>query len=90
MQREENRQWRSVLCWGTFEELDFEKLDKAEAVDITKRLTGILGGIQDTVGVSVPFAFTEKATPLSVNSRKSTLFRILITEKTGRFYGAEQ
>src|SRR4029079_330134 len=90
VQKQEGKTWRSVICWGTFEELDFAKLDKAEAVDVAKLLTEHLGSIQDTVGVAVPFSFAESAMPLTVNNRRSTLFRILVTEKTGKFYVAEK
>lgn len=76
--------WKSVMCWGTFEELDFEKLEQTEASMIVELLTMRLGAIQSEVGISVPFVFTSKAAPLSLNHKKSTLFRILITEKTGR------
>ncbi len=76
--------WKSALCWGTFEELDFDKLEQTEASMIVELLTMRLGAIQSDVGISVPFGFTGKAAPLSVHHKKSTLFRILITEKTGR------
>lgn len=76
--------WRSVLCWGTFEELDFDQLEQTEASMIVELLTMRLGAIQSEVGISVPFGFSGKAAPLSVNHKTSTLFRILITEKTGR------
>jgi len=85
----ENRQetsWHSIMCWGTFEEMDFEKLGEPEVIRIVKLLTERLGKIQKNVGISIPFSFGEKATPLTVNEKKSTLFRIPITEKTGRFY----
>jgi nitroimidazol reductase NimA-like FMN-containing flavoprotein (pyridoxamine 5'-phosphate oxidase superfamily) len=76
--------WRSALVNGTFEELDFAKLEQTEASMIVELLTMRLGAIQSTVGVSVPFTFTGKAEPLTVNNKKSTLFRIVITEKSGR------
>jgi|CXWL01.1.fsa_nt_gi nitroimidazol reductase NimA-like FMN-containing flavoprotein (pyridoxamine 5'-phosphate oxidase superfamily) len=86
VQHHENNQWRSVICWGTFEELELEKLDAAEAIHITERLSTVLKGIQDSVGIAVPFTFSNTAAPLMVNGKKSTLFRILVTEKTGKFY----
>ncbi len=45
-----------------------------------------IGSIQKQVGVSIPFSFVEAAVPLTVNEKKSTLFRIVIAEKTGKFY----
>jgi len=80
--------WKSVLCHGTFDELDFERLEQTEASMIVELLTMRLGAIQQDVGISVPFGFTGRAAPLSVNEKKSTLFRILISEKTGRQFSA--
>lgn len=89
LHRQEQRQWRSVMCWGTFEEFDFEQLDKAEAMMVIKLLTKRLGEIQDDVGIAIPrYSFDAKPEPLLVHNRKSTLFRILITEKTGKLYAA--
>lgn len=89
VQRQQGNTWYSVMCWGMFEELDFNKLDSADAVDITKRLANRLAETQDGVGISVPYSQSEKVTPLLVNGQKSTLFRIRITEKTGRIFTAE-
>ncbi|MBP9750434.1 MAG: pyridoxamine 5'-phosphate oxidase family protein [Candidatus Peribacteraceae bacterium] len=85
--REDGR-WRSVICWGRFEELAFDELVQSEAVEIVRLLSERLGGIQKEVGVDVPFAFGQDAVPLKVNDKESTLFRIVVTEKTGRFFGA--
>ncbi len=81
--------WKSVLCHGTFEELDFEKLEQTEASMIVELLTMRLGAIQGDVGISVAFGFSGKAAPLSVNHKASTLFRILLTEKTGREFAPD-
>jgi hypothetical protein len=79
------------MCWGTFEELDFDALEQSEAKEIYKLLTDRLGGIQETVGITIPsFSFSGKAAPLMVHNRKSTLFRIVITEKMGKFYAMEE
>ncbi len=80
------QQWRSVICWGKFEELAFEELEKPEAIEVVKLLTERIGSIQENVGIAVPFSFSGGASPLTVNEKKSTLFRIPITEKTGRFF----
>ncbi len=89
VEHQNEKEWRSVMCWGSFEELDFEKMDKADAIDITKRLSEHLGEIQNTVGVVVPFSFGEKAEALTRNNKKSTLFRILVSEKTGRSFSPD-
>ncbi len=87
VQKQNEREWKSVMCWGSFEEMDFDKLEKAEAIPILERLTQRLSGIQENVGIAIPrYSFEEKSTPLMVNDRKSTLFRIIVTEKTGRAY----
>ncbi len=82
------RQWRSVICWGRFEELAFEELESPGAMEIVRLLTERIGGIQENVGIAVPFSFSGGASPLTVNERTSTLFRIPIAEKTGRFFTA--
>lgn len=76
--------WQSVICWGTFQELDFSVVKEAEASMIIELLTMRLGSVQSEVGVTVPFAFNGKPQALTTDQKKSTLFRILITEKTGR------
>lgn len=76
--------WRSVLCYGTFEELDFQKLQDNDGTMIVELLTMRLGAIQDDIGITVPFSFNGHATPLSADDRVSTVFRIVISEKTGR------
>ena len=81
--------WSSVVCWGTFEEMDFEELQKPVAIEAVKLLTKAIGSIQHQVGISAAYSFTGKAEPMTVNEKKSTLFRIVVHEKTGRFYIAE-
>ncbi len=81
--------WQSVLCWGQFNELDLPALQEPEGIAIAKLLTEKIGSIQRNVGVSVPFSFAKGAAPVTVNNRESTLFRIVITEKSGRWYKAD-
>lgn len=89
VQKQDGEVWRSVLCWGTFEELDMSRISEAEAVNVSKLLSEHLSGIQKNVGVSVKFSFDEtSAAPLSVEGRSSTIFRIVIDEKSGRSYTA--
>lgn len=82
-------QWKSVICWGTFQELIFDELEKPKAVEITKLLTERIGDVQEHVGIAIPFSFSDDAMPLTVNGKKSILFRIVVTEKTGKFYKAD-
>ncbi len=89
VQSHESGRWCSVICWGRFEELAFDELVPSEAVEIVHLLSERLSGIQQAVGVDIPFAFgTKEVEPLKVNEKESTLFRISITEKTGRFFEA--
>lgn len=91
VQQQKKSEWRSVLCWGAFEEFDFEKLEDTEAMIVAELLTKRLGEIQEDVGIALPrYSFNGKAKALLVHDRKSTLFRIVITERTGRYYTAEK
>ncbi len=82
--------WRSVICHGTFEEMDFEALHNPNGIVLVKLLTERIAGIQGNVGVAIPFMFGEGAAPMTTNGKTSTLFRIVIAEKTGRLYAAQQ
>ena len=75
--------WRSVLCWGTFEELDFHALDTEELKRITTLLSTKLSSLQHLVGVRTELDM-EQGTPLSIDGKEATIFRIVIAEKTGR------
>lgn len=89
VQHQQEREWRSAICWGSFEEMDFDKLEQSEAMHLFELLTEKIGSIQTDVGIALPaFSFDSKATAVTVNGRKSTLFRIPVTEKTGRLYSA--
>ncbi len=91
VQHERNYEWRSVVSWGTFEEFDFEHMEHEEALPILQLLTERLAGIQKNVGIVLP-SFSLEGTPAAktVDGRKSVLFRILVTERTGKFYKAER
>jgi uncharacterized protein len=75
--------WRSAQCWGHFEEMDFDALEKGEATRIVRILTDHLGAIQEQVGIRIPFVGKDTVSPALVNGRITTLFRIVVTEKTG-------
>lgn len=77
--------WRSVQCWGTFEELDFESLEHGEASRIVRMLSEHLGSMQSQVGVHISFGEGNKPSPMDVNGKLSTLFRIIVREKSGVF-----
>lgn len=84
------REWKSAICWGSFEELEFDKLHTPDMVAVATLLTERIGGIQDNVGISIPFSFEKGASAVTVNGKKSTLFRIVVKEKTGRWYRTEK
>lgn len=80
--------WGSVMCWGTYEELDFSSLHKAQAVNAIKLLHERLGSVQHQVGISVPISFDGQPHPITVNGKPATLFRIVVTEKSGRTHAS--
>ncbi len=90
VQHQEENEWRSAMCWGSFEEMDFEKLDKDQGARIVSLLTERLSGIQQNVGIVIPFSFVDGAKSVDAGRGKSTLFRIPVREKTGRLYAAEE
>lgn len=79
--------WESVMCWGSFQELAFKDLKDGASMKAVKLLTKHIGSIQNQIGLSVPFSFENGAEPVKVNDKESTLFRIVINEKTGKRYG---
>lgn len=88
VQRQDGNTWRSVMCWGAFEELELERMDRADAKKVSKILSDYIASIQKGVGVSVKFSFEDKVAPLSVDGRTSTIFRIVVEEKSGRVFAA--
>jgi nitroimidazol reductase NimA-like FMN-containing flavoprotein (pyridoxamine 5'-phosphate oxidase superfamily) len=71
--------WKSVICWGTFEELT----DEAERTEALKLLLSRELPIiaSQTVKLTPNWPFQ----PEDFNEIKGIVFRISITEKTGRF-----
>lgn len=76
--------WRSVLCEGVFEELDFSSITEPEVLEAITQLSQRLKAIQDVVGIDVPMDRKEDIKPLTKDGKQSTLFRIVITKMTGR------
>jgi len=71
--------WKSVICWGTFEELtDEEERTAALKVLLSRELPIITS---QTVKLTAGWPFQ----PDDYNDIKGIVFRIRITEKTGRF-----
>jgi len=71
--------WKSVICWGTFEEVtDEQEREKALKVLLARELPIITS---QTVKLTPSWPFQ----PEDFNEIKGIVFRIRITEKTGRF-----
>lgn len=76
--------WRSVICQGRFEELDFGSLQDKESIEAVQYLSDRLATIQDVIGVDVPIKLDGAPEPLEIDGKKATLFRIVITHMSGR------
>jgi nitroimidazol reductase NimA-like FMN-containing flavoprotein (pyridoxamine 5'-phosphate oxidase superfamily) len=87
VERHKDGKWQSVMCHGTFEELDFKDITRSDQLVAIELLTKRIASIQKNVGVQVPYSYEKGTTPLTLNGKQSTLFRILIEEKSGRAYG---
>jgi nitroimidazol reductase NimA-like FMN-containing flavoprotein (pyridoxamine 5'-phosphate oxidase superfamily) len=71
--------WKSVICWGTFEELT-DETERTEALKVLlSRELPIIAS--QTVKLTPNWPFQ----PEDFNEIKGIVFRIRITEKTGRF-----
>ncbi len=90
VQSQEGNVWRSVLCHGMFQELELSELKTGGEIQAVRSLSNHLGKTQKQVGVGVGFSFDKTPEALALDGRTSTLFRITITEKTGRFYVREE
>ncbi|MDA0376363.1 MAG: pyridoxamine 5'-phosphate oxidase family protein [bacterium] len=76
--------WRSVLCEGEFEELDFASLNDKESIDAITYLSDRLATVQGVVGINIPIDTEGMPVPLTIDGKKATLFRIIITQMSGR------
>lgn len=76
--------WRSVLCNGIFEELDFESLQDNTSVEAVKFLSDRLATVQDVIGIEVPIELDGMPKPMKIDGKKATLFRIVITSMSGK------
>lgn len=77
--------WTSVIVHGRFEELDFQELENGEAQRIIRLLTERLDTIQEEIGLEVPFLVEDgRIMPGTTNGKESTLFRIVVTDISGR------
>lgn len=79
-QRDNLANWRSVIAWGVYEELQGQA-----AFDALQLLVARLAPVvtSETIRLSDPVAVTE-GTPLR-DSPKTVIYRIRLVERTGRF-----
>ncbi|TKK71753.1 pyridoxamine 5'-phosphate oxidase family protein [Ilyomonas limi] len=71
--------WKSVICWGSFEEVTDEEARTDALKKLLARELPIIASQTVKLTPSWPFQ------PHDFNVIKGIVFRILITEKTGRF-----
>lgn len=72
--------WKSVIAWGTYQELAGE--DAAKALHLlTQRITTLIASGQSLHEMKRSDALFRE----SVEQKKITVYRIHLTEKTGRF-----
>jgi uncharacterized protein len=77
--------WQSVIAWGQFEELAGEQAEQAEQL-LIERVKPLLA---DTIG-QPPHAQSEPSSPSdNPAAGRSIVYRIALTERTGRSAGAE-
>jgi nitroimidazol reductase NimA-like FMN-containing flavoprotein (pyridoxamine 5'-phosphate oxidase superfamily) len=76
--------WQSVIAWGTYEELDEEAAEDAMRI-LVERLTPLISG--KSSGLPHPWNGSNVSTEhvLHRASRHGVVYRIRITEKTGRY-----
>lgn len=71
--------WQSVIAWGTFEELKGEEGTNALHL-LMQRMTALIAG-----GQSLHMMIRTDARDISPTREITSLYRIQLTEKTGRF-----
>jgi hypothetical protein len=72
--------WQSVIAWGTFEELKGEEAAKAILL-LTQQLVTLIASGQSLHEITSNETHTDNPTP----EQRITVYRIRLSEKTGRF-----
>ncbi len=73
--------WKSVICWGRFEELEGDEARRSMAMLVSRVLPMIASetaGLHESLGV-------DEQHLMEVQGRRAVAFRIALTERTGRF-----
>lgn len=82
--------WRSVICHGTFEELAFDALQQPTAIQAVQELTQRIAAMQHLMDIDIPVSVENGGVrPGTVHGKRATVFRILVTKKSGRARSAE-
>lgn len=76
--------WQSVLIEGKYEEFDFDKPFAPDVADAIAKLHIRLKAVQDLVGISAPITTNGKPKPLTIDGKRTILFRIVATNISGR------
>lgn len=71
--------WKSVICWGIFEELSDEEERNEALRKLEKRKLPVI--TSETMHISSQWPFPS----LNIEEAEGIVFRIRITEKSGRF-----
>ena len=79
-QRENLANWRSVIAWGVFEELQGK-----EALDVLQLLVARLLPFVTSETLRLPDHLSLAASKPVVAGPKNVIYRIRLTERTGRF-----
>ena len=79
-QREDLANWRSVIAWGVYEELESQA-----ALDALQLFVARLLPAAASERLSPPRGSAFPATPLRTDPPKTVIYRIRLVEKTGRF-----
>jgi nitroimidazol reductase NimA-like FMN-containing flavoprotein (pyridoxamine 5'-phosphate oxidase superfamily) len=74
--------WKSVLAWGEFEELNDQKERNTGLRILLKRSLPIISSITTHLGEAWPFSVDD---PNGLDNIPGVVFRIFLKEKTGRF-----
>ncbi|HEY4385151.1 MAG TPA: pyridoxamine 5'-phosphate oxidase family protein [Ktedonobacteraceae bacterium] len=72
--------WKSVIAWGTFQELEGEEAAKALHL-LVQRLTMLIASGQSLHEMRITGALSDD----DLEQKKITVYRIQLAEKTGRF-----
>ncbi len=81
--------WKSVLCWGNFEEIDLSAPMSPHLTEMLEQLSLRLNIVQHSIGVRV--IFTPGQAPQARRpGEHGVIFRVIVNEKTDRKFTSER